>query len=79
MLSTIWGSGKYKFIGSKKFQESKLLSLNIQKAHKKLKWRPKLEIKEAIQMTIEWYKIYYYKRKKLLAFTKKQIKEYLLK
>ena len=34
----------------------KNLQLNINKAKKKLFWKPKLSISESIKLTIEWYK-----------------------
>ena len=39
-------------------KESNYLSLNIDKATSKLKWKPLLTIEETIQYTIEWYKNY---------------------
>ena len=40
----------------KKFKEANLLSLNIKKASKELKWKPKLSLKETINLTTDWYK-----------------------
>ena len=53
-----WGDNKIKILNKKdkKFYESKLLSLNINKANKELKWEPRLNLNETIGFTIEWYK-----------------------
>lgn len=52
--------------------ESKNLGLNIDKVNNKLKWKPKLSLKETIRWTVDWYLS---KNKK--AVTLKQIKEYI--
>ena len=39
------------------FKESNLLTLNSKKSFKELKWRPKLNFKETIQLTVDWYKV----------------------
>jgi CDP-glucose 4,6-dehydratase len=59
----------------KKFRESNLLKLNSTKAKKKLKWTNKLSFNETIKMTAEWYRMYY-KKKNMISFTSKQIKEF---
>lgn len=38
--------------------ESKLLSLDISKAKFKLNWSPKMNVEQAVRMTVEWYKNY---------------------
>ncbi len=60
LLTRGWGNSKVKILNkkSKKFHESKLLSLNINKANKELKWQPRLSLDETINFTIEWYKSY---------------------
>ena len=65
---------------NKKFKvfESKYLEIDSKKALKKLKWKPKLSIKEAVILTVEWYTSFK-KRKNLLNLTKKQIENYLKK
>ena len=39
---------------SKNFHESKLLSLNIDKAKKELSWKPNLTLKEGLSKTYTW-------------------------
>ena len=48
---------------NKKFHESKLLSLNIQKAKKELLWEPRLTLDETIKFTVDWYKFYFLDKK----------------
>ena len=45
------------------FHESRLLSLNINKANKELLWRPKLSLNETIKFTVDWYKYYFLKKR----------------
>ncbi|MBF0521757.1 MAG: CDP-glucose 4,6-dehydratase [Candidatus Omnitrophica bacterium] len=52
-----WGQGRWQDIHtSKDLHETKLLSLNISKAKKELNWHPRLNIKESVEMTVNWYK-----------------------
>jgi len=54
-----WGSGKWIDTSNKNEpHEAKLLKLDISKARYNLGWQPKLNINEAINMTVEWYKNY---------------------
>jgi CDP-glucose 4,6-dehydratase len=41
------------------YHEAKLLSLNINKAKVKLGWKPIWNNEEAIEKTINWYKLFY--------------------
>ncbi len=68
---------KDKRFQNKKFKvfESKDLNINSSKAFKFLKWNPILSIDEAVDLTINWYKIFK-KDKDLQEFSKKQIKNY---
>ena len=61
LLTSEWGNSKVKILHkkSKKYHESKLLSLNINKANKELKWQPRLNLDETISFTTEWYKSYF--------------------
>ena len=56
-----WNDKKVKIIHNQKkqFHESKLLSLNIQKAKKELKWEPRLTLDDTIEFTVDWYKNYF--------------------
>ena len=66
---------KWKIKKKKLFSESKLLKLNSSKAKRKLKWSNKLSFNETLKMTANWYEAFY-KKKKIISFTLKQIKEF---
>lgn len=53
-----WGSGGWKDVSNpdERKHEAKLLTLDISKAKKKLKWAPKYSIEETVESTVEWYK-----------------------
>jgi CDP-glucose 4,6-dehydratase len=59
-----------------KIFESKYLNINSKKAYKKLKWRPELTIKNAVNLTIDWYK-HFRNKKDLFDLTNRQVKQYL--
>ncbi len=67
---------KIKIKKEKKFHESKLLSLNILKAKKELKWKPRLNLNQTMNFTVDWYKAYF-EKKNMEIFTKKQIQSFL--
>jgi len=70
-----WGGGKWKDVSSQtQPHEAGLLKLDISKAKKELKWKPKLNSKDAIKWTIDWYK---QESSKQVEYTLKQIKDYL--
>jgi CDP-glucose 4,6-dehydratase len=70
----IWGSGSWKDVSdNKQPHEAGLLKLDISKAIDALDWRPKLNAKEAIRWTVEWYK---QKEDRKAEFTFRQIEEY---
>jgi len=73
----VWGSGEIRINNNAdKPHEAGLLQLNIERAHRELNWKPKLNAKEAIQWAMEWYK----KDVSMQAdFTFKQIENYLAK
>ena len=66
---------KWKTKKKKLFSESKLLKLNSSKAMRKLKWSNKLSFNETLKMTTNWYEAFY-KKKKIISLTLKQIKEF---
>ncbi len=70
-----WGSGKWKDCSDpSQPHEAGLLKLDISKAKKELKWEPRLNSREAIKWTIDWYK---QEPSKQVDYTFKQIEEYL--
>lgn len=69
-----WGSGKWKDISdSTQPHEAGLLQLDISKAKRQLGWHPKLNSREAIQWTIDWYR---QNPLNVFDFTLQQIKNY---
>ena len=60
----------------KNFFESNILKLNCNKAKKILKWKSILNFNETVNMTVNWYKNYYYQPKNLYKTSFYQIKEY---
>ena len=74
-----WGLKKKIIIKKNKaFKESNLLKLNSNKAKKELKWCPRLDFKETISLTVEWYKTFEYNQN-LEEITTKQINYFLEK
>lgn len=54
-----WGTGEFEHdINADNPHEAGLLQLDIQKAERQLGWTPKLDSREAISQTIQWYKEY---------------------
>ena len=69
-----WGTGDWKNMSDpSQPHEARILKLNINRAKKELSWRPKLNSKEAIQWTIDWYK---QPAEMLFDYTIAQIKSY---
>ena len=66
---------KFKTIKEKNiFDEKKILMLDSEKINKKLGWRPLYKFSKCIDLTIDWYYEYIYRKKNL---TKKHVKNYL--
>ena len=65
-------------IKKNKFYEARHLALDSLKSSKYLKWRTLLNAKQAIKLTLDWYKFYYNKsfKKKIVDFTFYQINQY---
>ncbi len=72
-----WGRGKYKIKNKKKFYEQANLQLNISKSKKILKWKPKFDISECIETTVNWYKDVLIKKKNVSIITISQIKDFM--
>lgn len=74
-----WGSGHYSIESDNNFHEANLLELDISKSLKNLEWQPKLNFKESIKITIDWYKEFYHNQGDMITFTNRQIKDYIKK
>ncbi|GHT01954.1 CDP-glucose 4,6-dehydratase [Synergistales bacterium] len=56
-LCDLWGDGvKYEICDSSDFHESSLLRLDASRAIRQLDWMPRLDFKETLSTTVEWYK-----------------------
>ena len=77
-LKSYWPTKiKINYLKKRKFQETKLLKLNCDKAKKKLGWYTILNFKETIFLTIMWYRVYYFNKQNIYTFSKQQLKNYL--
>jgi CDP-glucose 4,6-dehydratase len=73
----IWGEGSYeKTMLISQPHEAELLKLDISKATSLLKWKPVYNSSQAINKTVEWYKIYHKDRSNIKSFTIDQIIDY---
>ena len=70
-----WPNAKWK-IKKSTFKESKLLKLNSKKANKLLKWESILNFKQTIELVLDWYKNFYYKKENIRKFSINQIRYY---
>ena len=60
-MALYWDSVRWKDVSNSErhVHEAGLLKLNCDKALFDLKWQPTLQFKETVEMTVEWYKLYY--------------------
>lgn len=58
----------------RKLHEANLLSLDISKAKKCLRWRPVLDFQETVKYTVDWYK--FYQRTCVLKLCREQIQNF---
>ncbi|TDO21964.1 CDP-glucose 4,6-dehydratase [Pedobacter duraquae] len=73
-----WGSGEFRVEQlENQPHEAGLLKLDISKAIKELNWKPVLNAKQAIRMTVDWYKEFTLNSLDIDSFTTKQIMAYL--
>lgn len=61
MAAEHWGDGAvWEAKGGADLHEAKFLKLDSSKAHSVLGWQPKLELRDAVKMTIDWYRAFSY-------------------
>ena len=73
-----WGTGSYSVAQLKgELHEATLLRLDISKAKSKLDWFPKTNASKAVKMTIDWYKHFLSNKATIMAFTQKQIIDFI--
>lgn len=71
-----WGQGRYELDSSQHYHENILLKLDLSKSIHKLGFRPLLEIDQALELTVNWYKEFYKDDIKIQNLTSKQIDLY---
>ncbi|HMG15097.1 MAG TPA: hypothetical protein VK590_06610, partial [Saprospiraceae bacterium] len=79
ILCEKWGHSNAKFliIKSESFPEAGLLRLSCEKALAKLLWKPVLDFRLTLQLTVDWYKTYYEKKEDMYQYTFSQLLEYI--
>lgn len=77
LIKNHWKNGKILIKKNKNFKEAKLLQLNSKKTNKILKWKPSLNLKNAIYLTGIWYKKFYEKKIDMYEFSLFQLKNFL--
>jgi CDP-glucose 4,6-dehydratase len=72
-----WGKGKYENkISTNQPHEAGVLKLDISKVVGELGWKPLLSAKEAVAITVSWYKEYNQPKKNIVEFTEQQIQHF---
>jgi CDP-glucose 4,6-dehydratase len=70
----ILGKGSYKISNDENLlHEATLLKLDISKTINELKWKPQLNTKQAISLTIEWYKTLETNKSEIAQYSKQSI------
>jgi CDP-glucose 4,6-dehydratase len=73
-----WGKGEYKVENVEgQPHEAGLLKLDISKAISELKWHPKMNAKQAVSMTMDWYSEFTKNKMNISCFTVLQINNFL--
>ena len=74
-----WGNGSYRVESHGNPHEAHWLKLDCSKARIDLQWEPRYCVKQALEKSIEWYRMFYQgsKATDMMAFTEKQIDGYL--
>ncbi len=74
-----WGQGSYRVKSHGNPHEAHWLRLDCSKARIELDWKPRYSVKQALEKTVEWYKMFYQgsRAADMMEFTKKQIYDYL--
>lgn len=75
-----WGSGTYKVErNGKPLHEATLLKLDVSKISNDIRWTPKLNAENAIELTIEWYKLFFQNPNQMNEYSEIQINNYFEK
>jgi CDP-glucose 4,6-dehydratase len=58
-VARMWGEGaRWKVVEGGRLPESAYLGLDCGKAARRLGWRPAFDLDEALQLTVDWYRLY---------------------
>jgi CDP-glucose 4,6-dehydratase len=80
MAISSWGSGSWKDVSdSNSPHEAALLMLDCEKANKGLSWRPVMDAKQSVALTVAWYKEFHMAGGKLDCSSLNQIETYFEK
>lgn len=79
MTAKFWGCGEVRVGKADNLHEATLLQLNNEKAKKELGVYPVYSGREALEITVAWYKAFYGNGQNMLDVTEKQIEEFCLK
>ncbi len=78
LFSEFWGNGLTINVSDKSsFHESNYLRLDSSKVKSKLGWKPVLDIKQAVALTVEFTKCYYKDQSQVDSLMQRQIEQYL--
>jgi CDP-glucose 4,6-dehydratase len=73
-----WGNGDFENVEQQnQLHEAGILKLDISKAESELGWKPKMDAKKAVELTIEWYRAFNIEKSTISKFTEVQISNYL--
>ena len=75
-MQKYWPNSKVLIKREKNFKESTLLQLNSNKSKKVLDWKCILKIDNAVSLTVNWYKEFYFSSKNMFRYSLNQIKKY---
>ncbi|WP_396137189.1 CDP-glucose 4,6-dehydratase [Flavobacterium sp.] len=78
LATASWGSGEYQVEHDESQpHEAGMLKLDITKAKLKLNWLPKMNAKQAVNLTIDWYSMFSLDKNKINDFTTLQIHNFI--
>lgn len=78
LFTNYWEGSKYEFANINGPHEANFLKLDSSKARSVFSWKPKWNVKQAVEKSVEWYKIYS-DSGNLAEVTNIQINEFLVK
>ena len=72
-----WANTKFSIYNEKLFREDTLLRLDSMKAKNILRWKKVLNIEKTLQITMNWYNLYYKKKTNVQNLIERDIEYYL--